>query len=240
MKNRINYFLAGLVVLCFLNVACSAQEKPKVLIFSKTVEMRHKSIEPGIESIKKLGAENDFVVHATEDDNELITTMDNYDVLIFLSTTGNILTDDQQLKFEQYIKNGGGFVGIHAASDTEYEWPWYGKMVGAYFSNHPEQQEATMKVINDEHPATSFLGKEWRLFEEWYNFRDFNPEIEVLMNLDENSYTGGKNGEHHPISWYHDYEGGKVFYTGIGHRVDTFNNPLFLKHILGGILYAMN
>ena len=239
MKKPKKHLLLSLLLISFLTIDCNSQQIAKVLVFSKTEQFRHKSIETGIESIKKLGVENHFIVHATENADELIKNMYNYNALVFLSTSGNVLTDSQQTKFEQYIKKGGGYVGIHAAADTEYEWPWYGKMVGAYFVSHPKQQEATINVIDTNHLATSFLEKEWRLFEEWYNYKEFNPAIKVLMKLDENSYEGGENGENHPISWYHEYEGGKVFYTGLGHREETYKNPLFLKHILGGILYAM-
>jgi len=114
-------------------------------------------------------------------------------------------------------------------------------MVGGYFLGHPNQQNATMEVIDHSHISTSFLKeKEWRFFEEWYNFKDLNTEVQVLLNLDETSYTGGLNGENHPISWYHDFQGGRIFYTGLGHRIETYSDSTFRKHILGGIFYAMN
>lgn len=216
-----------------------SQQQKRILVFSKTAGFRHKSIEAGIESIKKLGAENSFAVKNTEDAQEFTAGLKHTDLVIFLSTTGDILNEQQQKAFEKFIQNGGAFVGIHAAADTEYEWPWFGKMVGGYFMSHPKQQQATIKVVDHKHPATEFLGKEWSRFDEWYNYKDLNPKTKVLMKLDETSYTGGENGENHPISWYHEYDGGRIFYTGLGHTNESFTDPTFLKHVLGGIQYAL-
>ena len=134
-------------------------------------------------------------------------------------------------------------MGIHAASDTEYDWPWYGRMVGAYFDSHPNNPNvrmATLDVVNRNHPSTSHLDNSWERSDEWYNFRDINPDIEVLINLDEDSYDGGTNGEFHPIAWFHEYEGGRVFYTGGGHTSSSFDEPDFQQHLLGGIEYCLN
>ena len=134
-------------------------------------------------------------------------------------------------------------MGIHAASDTEYDWPWYGRMVGAYFDSHPNNpnvRTATLEVVNPNHPATSHLDDRWERSDEWYNFREINPDIEVLINLDEDSYEGGTNGEFHPIAWFHEYEGGRVFYTGGGHTSSSFDEPDFQQHLLGGIEYCLN
>lgn len=223
----------------FTIYSVSAQSTKSVMVFSKTEGYRHDCIETGIKSIQKLGKENDFKVDMTEDSNVLISGLNNYDVIIFLNTTGDILADAQQEKFEKYIKKGGGFVGIHSAADTEYDWPWYGKLVGAYFLSHPKQQQATINVVNSEHLSTSFLGLKWSKFDEWYNYKNINTDINVLMKLDEKSYEGGKNGDNHPIAWYHKYEGGRVFYTGLGHTKKSYQDEKFLKHILGGINYAM-
>ncbi len=216
-----------------------AQELSKVVVFSKTAGFRHKSIEVGIASIVKLGKENNFSVQATENSDELIVALAHCKVVIFLNTTEDVLNDAQQEKFKSFIENGGGFVGIHAAADTEYQWLWYGKMIGAYFESHPKQQKARIEVINCKHESTKFLGKEWNKFDEWYNYKEINPNIEVLMKLDESSYEGGKNGKNHPIAWFHEYEGGKIFYTGLGHTKESYQDDTFLKHILGGIMYAM-
>jgi len=235
-----NYFLKLSVLLLLFSTGLNwAQNSKKVLVFSKTEGYRHKSIEDGIKSIKKLGKENNFIVEATENSDILVSNLEKYDAIIFLSTTGDILNDSQQMKFEKFISNGGGFVGIHAAADTEYDWPWYGKMVGAYFKSHPKQQDAIIKIVNHDHPATKFLDKTWKKYDEWYNYKNVNPQINVLMMLDENSYTGGENGENHPIAWFQEYKGGKIFYTGLGHTSESYVDTKFLNHILGGINYVL-
>lgn len=214
-----------------------------MLVFSKTEGFRHQSIEVGINALQKLGEENNYIVEATEDATRFTEpVLKQYDAVIFLSTTGDVLDYRQQAEFERYIQAGGGFVGIHAAADTEYEWPWYGKLVGAYFESHPGNpnvREATLQVTDHEHLSTNELPDEWQRTDEWYNYKDIYSEIKVLINLDESSYEGGTNGENHPIAWYHPYDGGRAFYTGGGHTSESFSEPLFLQHLLGGIQYAI-
>ncbi len=212
----------------------------KVLVFSKTEGFRHSSIPIGIAAIQQLGLDNDFDVDATEDASLFtFSNLIQYDAIIFLSTTGDVLNADQQAAFEQYIQSGGGYVGIHAASDTEYNWPWYGQLVGAYFDSHPSNQTATIKVADRIHPSTKNLPEYWERFDEWYNYRE-NPRgnVHVLATLDENTYSGGNMGYDHPIAWMHDFDGGRAWYTGGGHTEASYSEPLFLEHLLGGILYA--
>jgi cytochrome c len=140
---------------------------------------------------------------------------------------------------ERYIQAGGGFVGIHAATDTEYEWAWNNKLVGAYFKSHPKVQDATLNIIDKNHLSTEFLGDTWVKADEWYNLKSINPNLNVLIKIDEKTYEGGENGDNHPISWYHEYDGGRAFYTVMGHTNETFNDPVFQKHLLGGINYAI-
>ena len=215
-------------------------EKNKVLIFSKTNGYRHGSIETGIEAIKKLGASNNFDVDATEDSLYLNdANLKKYKAIVFLSTTGTVLGKDQELALQNFIHAGGGFVGIHAATDCEYEWPWYDKMIGANFLSHPQQQEAKLIIVDNTHPSTKHLPATWVRKDEWYNFKNMNPDVTVLIKIDETSYTGGKNGDNHPMAWYHSYEGGKIFYTELGHTNESYSDPLYLQHVLGGIQYAM-
>ncbi|WPP50206.1 ThuA domain-containing protein [Catalinimonas niigatensis] len=224
--------------------ASMAQDEPKVLVFSKTNGFRHESIEPGIEAIQKLGQENNFSVDTSEDST--VFTQDNlsdYAAVVFLNTTGDILNEEQQSAMEQYIQNGGGYVGIHSAADTEYEWPWYGKLVGAYFDGHPGNpnvREATLHVVDANHPSTKPLPKDWVHSDEWYNYKDINTEQNKdLIMLDETTYEGGTNGDYHPISWYKDFDGGRAFYTGSGHTDESFTDSMFLQHLMGGLNYAM-
>ncbi|RYY34234.1 MAG: ThuA domain-containing protein [Sphingobacteriaceae bacterium] len=216
-------------------------KEKKVLIFSKTAGFHHASIPKGIAAIQKLGAENKFVVDTTT--NPALITAGNlkqYAAVIFLNTTGDIFNADQQTAFEQYIKKGGGFVGVHAATDTEYDWPWYGKLVGAYFNGHPEQQEATLHVIDRSHISTKHLPETWQRKDEWYNFKQLNPGVHVLITIDEATYKGGTNGNTHPMAWYHEFDGGRAYYTELGHTDESYTEPLFLQHLLGGIKYAMD
>lgn len=219
-----------------------AEESSKaVLVFSKTAGFRHDSIPDGINAVRKLGAEHGFAVAATEDSS--IFTDDalaRFRVVIFLNTTGDVLNDEQQAAFERFIRSGRGYVGVHSAADTEYDWPWYGKLVGAYFRSHPAVQPAEMKVEIRDHPSTRHLPLKWRRTDEWYDYRS-NPResVKVLLSLDESTYKGGQMGEDHPISWFHEYDGGRAFYTGMGHTRETFAEPDFLAHLLGGIRWAM-
>ena len=214
--------------------------QPKVLVFSKTNGYRHESIEAGIEAIKKLGAENHFSVDATEDSLDINDQkLSGYQSIIFLSTTMKVLGEPEEKALQNFIHKGGGFVGIHAAADTEYEWPWYGRMVGAYFASHPKQQKAKLSVTNVQHASTKHLPKTWERFDEWYNYKNRNADVKVLLTIDESSYEGGKEGAYHPMAWFHSFEGGRVFYTALGHTDESYKEEAFLKHVLGGIHYAV-
>lgn len=190
--------------------------------------------------IRELGANHDFSVEATEDATAFTPeNLSQYEAVVWLSTTGDVLNDQQQAAFEQYVQAGGGYAGIHAASDTEYDWPWYGELVGAYFDSHPEIQEATVDVEDPAHPSTKHLPAEWTRTDEWYNYQS-NPRanVHVLASLDESSYTGGNMGADHPIAWCHNYDGGRAWYTGAGHTEESYTEPAFRKHVLGGIRTA--
>jgi type 1 glutamine amidotransferase len=156
-------------------------------------------------------------------------------------TTGDVLDTRQQLAFQRFIRTGGGFAGVHAAADTEYRWAWYGALVGAYFKNHPEIQLARINVENSRHPSTVGLPRRWARIDEWYNFaRNPRGTVRVLATLDEKSYSPGADamGRDHPIAWSHSYQGGRAWYTGGGHTEEAYSEPLFRKHLLGGIRYA--
>ena len=212
----------------------------RILVFSKTAAFRHSSIPQGKAAIMQLGRENGFAVDTTENASLFNSgNLKKYAAVVFLNTTGDVLDAQQQKDFEAYIRGGGGYAGVHAASDTEYDWPWYGKLVGAYFASHPEQQEATLQVTNQAHISTQHLPAEWKRKDEWYNFKSINPATSVLITIDEQSYTGGTNGNPHPMSWFHAFAGGRAWYTALGHTEASYAEPDFLKHLLGGIQYAM-
>ncbi|GAB3829620.1 ThuA domain-containing protein [Pontibacter rugosus] len=217
-----------------------ATATPRILVFSKTNGFRHESIPAGKAALQQLGLSHQVQVDTTEDATLFVTdSLQQYDAVVFLSTTMDVLDATQQLAFEEYIRGGGGYVGVHAAADTEYDWPWYNKLVGAYFSSHPQVQKAQIQVLDKNHAATAHLPDVWEREDEWYNFKSMNPEVKVLANLDEKSYTGGENGEKHPIAWYHSYDGGRAFYTALGHTSESYSDSLFLKHLWGGISYAI-
>lgn len=239
--------LALLVVAMTLGVmslpaVASAQDQARVLVFSKTAAFRHASIPTGIATIQQLGQQNNFTVDTTEDAAQFTdANLARYDAVVWLSTTGDVLNDTQQAAFERYIQGGGGFVGIHSASDTEYDWAWYGGLVGAYFNNHPAQQNADLIVNDKAHPSTASLPTTWRRFDELYNFRT-NPrgKVHVLLTINERSYSPGPGamGSDHPMAWCHAYDGGRAWYTGLGHTDQSYAEPLFRQHILGGIKWA--
>ena len=211
----------------------------KVLVFSKTAGFRHSSIPNGIQAIRDLGAANNFTVDATEDAAAFSgTNLAQYRAVVFLLTTGDVLNDGQQAAFESYVRGGGGYVGVHSASDTEYQWPFYGGLVGAYFHSHPAIQQATVRVEDRAHASTSHLGNDWVRTDEWYNFQA-NPrnDVHVLARLDEGTYSGGNMGDH-PIAWCKTYQGGRSWYTAGGHTEQSYAEPSFRSHLLGGIRYA--
>jgi type 1 glutamine amidotransferase len=211
-----------------------------VLVFTKTTGFRHDSIPAGIASVRSLGQRYRFDVVDTEDETVFNDQdLSKYRVVAFLNTTGEVLNPTQQAAFERFIRRGGGFVGIHSATDTEYEWPWYGKLVGAYFHSHPAIQSAVIARVDVTHASTRSLPLEWNRSDEWYNFRQsLDPTVKVLLTLDENSYSGGNMGDGHPLSWSHEYDGGRAWYTAMGHTVETYTEPQFLAHILGGIMWS--
>jgi type 1 glutamine amidotransferase len=239
---RLMAALAGLavVLVAALHAApASAAPVTKVLVFSKTAGFRHSSIPNGIAAIQSLGSQNGFSVTATEDATQFTTAnLTQYQAVVWLSTTGDVLNDSQQAAFQSYIAAGGGYVGVHAAADTEYDWPWYGGLVGAYFQSHPAIQQATFRVEDPANVATAHLPQSWVRTDELYNYRT-NPRaaVRVLMNLDESTYTGGSMGDH-PITWCQNYAGGRAFYTGLGHTEESYADSNFTRMLLGGIQFA--
>jgi len=211
-----------------------------ILVFSKTTGFRHDSIPDGIAAIRTLGAEHGFAVDATEDATTFTDdALARYQAVVFLSTTGDVLDARQQDALERYIQAGGGWVGIHSATDTEYDWPWFGELNGAYFKNHPRPQEAVFNIVDANNIATAHLPKVWKRSDELYNFKWIGTDLNILITIDESTYTGGGNGDDHPMAWYHDFDGGRAFYTALGHDNKSWEDPLYLQHVLGGIKYAM-
>ena len=219
------------------------QQTPvSVLVFTKTAGFRHDSIETGVAALKELGTDVGIRIEHTEDasffnDDELKP----YSAIVFLCTTGDILNPNEQDAMVRFIRRGGGFLGVHAAADTEYDWPWYGQLVGGWFKSHPRIQEARIRVLDRQHPATRHLDAEWVRTDEWYDYKALPPTgTRVLMELDESSYEGHQMGlDTHPIAWCREFDGGRTFYTGGGHTKESYAEPKFRQHLLGGLMWVL-
>ncbi len=215
-----------------------------VLVFHKIDPIKgffHNSIPDGLTALEALGLEHGFTVASTND-SRIFNDADlaQFSAVVFFQTHQEVMNLDEQAAFERYIHNGNGFVGIHLASGTEYNWPWYGGLVGARFNFHPEIQQATVNIEDPDHPSTMNLPDPWIRTDEWYNFFDGpdRSQVHVLATVDEDSYAGGTHGTDHPISWCQAYDGGRSWYTAMGHLPEHYVDPLFLDHLLGGILFA--
>jgi type 1 glutamine amidotransferase len=241
-RNKLPLFLLLSLTVLISTSGYTIPKQKKILVFSKTAGYRHtSSIQAGKKYILELGLKNKFGVDTTENaDAFTAENLKQYAAVIFLNTTGNVLNEQQQQSFKQFIQGGGGYLGLHSASDTEYDWPWFGELTGAYFKNHPRQQEAVFNVVDNTHIATAHLPKVWKRFDELYNFKWIGTDLHILITIDETSYTGGGNGEYHPMAWYHDFDGGRSFYTALGHDNKSWEDPLYLQHVLGGIRYVMD
>ena len=210
----------------------------------------HDNIPSAVEALKKLCTENRYKAEST--DNPAFFTAENlkrFDCIIFASTNNEAFdTEDQKQAFVNYIRSGKGFVGIHSASGSERQWPWFAAMLGGRFVRHPPLQSFTINVIDKTHPSTSFLGDTWSWEDECYYTNNLNPDIHVLLAVDlktikddkKAEYPGETFGNHFPLAWCHQFEGGRQFYTSLGHKSEYYKDEKFLKHLLGGIKWALN
>jgi type 1 glutamine amidotransferase len=214
-----------------------------VLVFTRTTGFRHGSIEPGVQALQRLAQENGFAVERTEDPADFTDErLARYDVVVWLNTDSEVMNDAGRRAFERYIRAGGGWVGVHAASATETGWAWYGQLIGggAFFRGHPAVQPAQVNVEIADHPSTRHLPQSFTLQDEWYSFRA-NPRssVRVLMTLSESSYgVGDLAMGDHPIAWYHEFDGGRAWYTALGHPNELYTDTRFTQHLLGGIRWA--
>ncbi|MGF7237144.1 MAG: ThuA domain-containing protein [Frankia sp.] len=209
----------------------------RVLVFTMTAGYRHASIPDGVAAIRRLGAEHGFAVDEAADARPFTDAgLRPYAAVVWLSTTGNLLTAPEQLVFERYIRGGGGYVGVHAAADAEYGWAWYGGLVGAVFRSHPPIQRATVLIKDRRHPATASLPAAWTRLDEWYDFRA-NPgsHVHLLATDTQTTYPDGRRGGGHPVVWCQNYDGGRSFYVAFGHTSASWREPAFLTVVLGGI-----
>ncbi len=241
LMNLKKIVFAILCVISFFNLTAQ-QNDLSVLVFSKTTGFRHRSIPSGKIFFKSLKNKTNWKIDFSENSDDFSKqNLSKYNVVVFLNTTGNLFNENQKKAFQKYIANGNGFVGIHAASNTEEQWPWFTNMVGATFKNHPKVQNAKVLIKHSsKHPAIQHLKEEEIFKDEWYNFlKPVAKHVNVLASVDESSYKGNKmNTKNHPISWYHHYDGGRIFYTGLGHTNESYQDVRFQKMIKGAVLWA--
>jgi len=244
-------FALSLALTCtFICSALSAQAQQfNVLLFTKTNGFHHESVNEGVTAMRALAVRHQFSVDWQEDASIFNDEkLKKYQAVIFLLTTGDILNDEQQAAMERFIRSGKGFVGIHSASDTEYDWDWYTKMVGRTFHIHPVIQTAELTVTNRKFPGVERMPERFLWTDEWYEFgAERIKGLNYILAVDEQTFDpkvtwGDKKGEgmgkFHPIAWYHDYDGGRAFYTALGHMPATYSDALFLEHIYGGLYWA--
>jgi uncharacterized protein len=242
----------GTILFSVWVMSMAAQTKQfKALLVTTTRGWHHESLHAGVLAIQQLGVKNYFDVVLFENPEGFTDKyVEQFKVIIFLNTTGDIFDSAQQKVMERFIQSGKGFVGIHSASDTEYDWEWYTKLVGRMFQIHPVIQTAKINIVDSLFPGVEgFTGN--RLWtDEWY---EFGPEktsgIKNILTIDESTYNpkvewahrnkkGVGMGKLHPAAWYHNYDGGRSFYTALGHLPVVYSDPIFLHHLYAGIYWA--
>ncbi|KMS78183.1 Crp/Fnr family transcriptional regulator [Streptomyces leeuwenhoekii] len=208
----------------------------RLLVFTRTTDYRHDSIPAAVDALRSLDG---FGVDHTEDPAVLEAPLDAYAAVVFLSTSGEVLTPAGRARLAAYVGAGGGFAGVHAAACTEYTWPYYGDLLGARFARHPAYQPGRVLVEDRDHPATRHLPAVWEFTDEWYDFRTSpRGSARVLAAADESSYEGGGMGGDHPLVWCREQGAGRVFYTALGHAAEAYRDPDFRAHLGGGIAWA--
>jgi len=214
---------------------------PRMLVFTRTTGFRHDSIPEGVRCLRELGVAAGLEVEHTEDPAQFTEAkLARFGIVAFLNTTGDVLPERaQEAAFERWMESGGRFLGVHAATDTEFSWPWYNRMVGAMFAGHPRIQPAEQVVADPSHPSAAHLPARWRRTDEWYNFRSFEPGLHVILTLDESTYQGGRNGAHHPSAWCKGVGSGRMFYTAGGHTKSSYAEPEFRAHLAGALRWLL-
>jgi type 1 glutamine amidotransferase len=244
MRSRLLLLVLAIGVGSLASGAGGAQrsQAPRILVFTKTTGFRHASIPVALRAIRQLAARSGLAVDATGDAGKFTRgNLARYRAVVFLLTSGDVLDEPQQAAFERFIRAGGGYAGIHSAADTEPDWAWYGQLLGTHFRVHPQIQRAVVSVTSGTHPSTVGLPHKWTRMDEWYSFtRNPRPSVRVLATLDERTYSPGEGamGVDHPIAWAHRFQGGRAWYTAGGHTDESYSEPLFRKHLIGGIRYA--
>jgi len=229
------------------SAARAAGQQKRVLLFSHSTGYRHASIEPGIAAIRALGAREKLVIVPSEDPNVFTAAgLKGFDAIVLLSTStdpkkpeSEWFVGERRTALQDFVHRGGGIVAIHAASDSHYNWPWYGRMIGGHFARHPQgTPTGTVRVVDRNHRATRGLPATMRRTDEWYYFDDYDPEAHLLLSIDPAS-IGEADVNPNPVSWAHEFEGGRVFYTAMGHTAESYADKDFLNHLAGGLAWVM-
>lgn len=236
--------ITGIIAAVFFAVLfCQSTESApvkRILVFSLTKGFHHTSIKEGNTFFISLGSQHGFITDTSTNASDFtIENLKRYNAVVWLNTTGDVLNTNQQVAFEKYIQGGGGYVGIHAATDTEYDWPWYNTLAGAYFSSHPQIQTAKMFTLDKTFPATTFLPDSFYHKDEFYDFKSVSTDLHFLIRVDEKSYQGGKMNDFHPMAWYHEVDGGRAFYSNFGHTPENFSDSLITEHFWQGLKWSM-
>jgi len=220
---------------------CSINDSsPHILVFNKTDGYFHESTDAGVEALRQLCRDNNIKMDVTDNGEKFVeANLLRYAAVVFFNTAGDVLDQQQEKALEQYIHAGGGFVGIHTAIDTEHNWDWYGKLIGAKFASQTEVEKAVLKIEDQLHPATQFIHDSLIRSDEWFSLKDISPDIHIILSIEENSYSNGIIRNFHPVSWYQEFEGGRVFVTAMGHTNESYQEEYFLRHLLGGVKYAI-
>tara|TARA_R110001606_G_scaffold7070_3_gene31648 strand:- start:1359 stop:2120 length:762 start_codon:yes stop_codon:yes gene_type:complete len=246
MKTRI------LQLLCFIiltfNTMAFAQDQFKVLLFTVQDTWHYECIPSAVDAFHKMAAEQQFKFDWTQSPEDLAKKLPSYDVVVFLNANADNLTNEQLEVLKAHLNNGKGFVGVHSTSDSEIRNTWFDDLIGGVFKDHPQFQAAVLTNHDSNFPSNLHLPEKWLWSEEWYNFKSLkSDDITVLLSVDENTYDYQKGydeiplegmGNNHPIAWYQLYDGGRSFYTTLGHKPEAFQNKMYLDHLFGGIYWA--
>ncbi|MDD4869000.1 MAG: ThuA domain-containing protein [Kiritimatiellae bacterium] len=243
------FVCAVTVTLAFVCTVHAADKK--VLVYTKYGKgFVHNCVQACADAVKELGKENGFGVDVSDDPSKFTeANLKQYNALVFDNTNNKLFdTEEQKTALQKYIRAGGGFVGIHSASGGERDWPWYWALVGGKFKSHSPHQTFKMKVVDHNHPSTSFLGDTWDWTDECYFHTNVNPDIHVLIEVDVTALKGGKKNvdmvkvagtKVAPMTWCHKFDGGREWFVALGHDPKHYSDPNFRKHLLGGIRWVM-
>lgn len=248
LRQIVRSLVAALIGVAFATSGSAhAPNQKRVLLFTYTTGYRHASIEPGSKAIIVMGKQQHITIVRSEDPNVFSTSgLKGYNAIIFLSTTtdpkrpeSEWFQGDRRTALQEFVHSGGGIVGIHGASDSHYHWPWYQQLIGARFLRHPQgTPTGTIKIVDRTHPSTRELAAKITRTDEWYYFDDYNPEMHLLVTVDPQT-IGQEDVNPNPISWTHTFEGGRVFYTAMGHTEESYSDPSFMKHLAGGLNWVL-